>query len=155
MIEIKITKNIDQPLKNLWKITVTEFEKVGFWSTGIFKSWKTKDYDRVCETSFGKLYEKITLKDEKNHYIKIDVKGLPFFIKKFTGSWKFKKITDNKTEFTVTLNLQTMPIIGSIMGLIMKPKLQKAIEVTVKDYITYLETGKISKRKQREKDSRK
>ena len=155
MIEIKVTNTVNKPLKDLWKVSATEFEKVGFWATGIFRSWKTEDHDRVCETSFGKLYEKITLKDKKNHRIEIDAKGLPFFVKKFIGSWQFKKITNNKTEVTITLNLKTMPIIGSIMGLMMKPKLQKAIEVTMKDYITYLETGKISERKQREKDSRK
>lgn len=155
MIEVKITKTVNKPLKDLWKVSVTEFERVGSWATGIYKSWKTEDHDRICETSFGKLYEKITLKDEKNHRIEVDAKGMPFFVKKFTGYWQFEKITNDKTKVTVTLNMQTTPIIGSIMGIVMKPKLQKALEITVKDYIVYLETGKISDRKQREKDSRK
>lgn len=155
MIEVKIMKTVNKPLKNLWKLTVLDFDKVGTWATGIFKSYKGKKYDRICETSFGKLYENIALKDEKNHRILVDAKGFPFFIKKAEGQWAFREITKNKTEFTVGLKLKTMPIIGSIMGVFMKPKLIKALEVTAEDYIAYLETGKISERKQKELDKNK
>jgi len=43
-----------------------------------------------------------------------------------------------------------MPVIGSVMGVFMKPKLTKSLEVTAQDYITYLESGTISERKKRE-----
>ena len=155
MIEVKITKTVNKPLKDLWKVSVTDFHKVGNWGTGIFKSYKGEKHDRICETSFGKLYENIIDKDEKNHRILIDAKGFPFFIKKARGQWSFKEIDKNKTEFTIGLKLETIPIIGSIMGIFMKPKLTKALEVTAEDYITFLETGNISSRKQKERDSRK
>ncbi len=153
MINVKVTFIVNKPIKDLWKVTAEEFEKIGSWSTGIYKSWKTKEYDRICETSFGKLYEKITLKDEKDYRIEVDAKGLPFFVKEFTGFWQFKKITDKKTEATVSLNMKTMPIIGSFMGLFLKPQLEKGIKITVKDYIHFLEKGTISDRKKREKAS--
>ena len=155
MIDVTITKTASKPLKDLWKLTVTDFDKIGTWGTGIFKSYKGEHHDRICETSFGKLYENITVKDEKNHHIEVDAKGFPFFVKKATGHWTFRKISDAKTEFTIRLTLHTMPVIGSIMGVFMKPKLTKALEVTTEDYITFLETSNISARKQREKDSRK
>jgi len=148
MIVVKKTGVVNKPLEDLWKVSFIEFHKVGNWATGIFHSEKTKDYDRVCDTSFGNLYENITFKDEKNHKMVIDAKGLPFFVKKFTGGWTFRKITDNKTEFTVELKLETIPIIGSFMELFMRPKFEKALDVVVDDYKTYLETGKISKRKE-------
>lgn len=150
MIEVKITKTVNKPLKDLWKVSVIDFHKVGEWGTGIFKSYKGEHHDRVCETAFGKLYENITDKDEKNHRILVDAKGFPFFISKATGQWTFKEITKNKTEFSIGLKMETMPVIGSIMGVFMKPKLTKALEVTAEDYITYLETGKVSERKKRE-----
>jgi len=155
MIEVKITKTVNKPLKDLWKLTVEDFDKVGTWATGIFKSYKGEKHDRICETSFGKLYENILEKDEKNHRMVVDAKGFPFFIKKVRGQWVFKEISKNKTEFTIGLRLHTMPVIGSIMGVFMKPKLTKALEVTAEDYIEYLENGRISERKQRELASRK
>jgi len=154
MIEVKITKNVNKQLKDLCKVYVTDFHKVGEWGTGIFKSYKGEKHDRICETAFGKLYENISHKDEKNHRILIDATGFPFFIKKATGQWTFKELSKDKTEFSIGLKMETIPVIGSIMGIFMKPKLTKALEVTAEDYITYLETGKISDRKQREKDSR-
>ena len=155
MIEVKITKTVNKPLKDCWKVSVTNFHKVGDWGTGIFKSYKGEKHDRICETAFGKLYENISHKDEKNHRILVDATGFPFFIKKATGQWTFKEITKNKTEFSIGLRMETMPIIGSIMGIFMKPKLTKALEVTAEDYITFLETGKISESKQREIDKNK
>ena len=155
MIEVKITKTVNKPLKDLWKVSFTEFHMVGNWATGVFRSYKGPKDDRICETSFGKLYENIIDKDEKNHRILIDARGFPFFIKKARGQWSFKEIDKNKTEFSIGLKMETMPVIGSIMGVFMKPKLTKALEVTADDYITYLETGKISKRKQRELEKNK
>jgi len=155
MIEVKITNTVNKPLAECWKLSVDNFDKVGTWATGVYKSYKGEKHDRICETAFGKLYENISHKDEKNHRILIDAKGFPFFIKKAQGQWTFKKIDKNKTEFSVGLKLKTMPIIGSIMGVFMKPKLIKALETTTKDYIKYLETGKISESKQKEIDSQK
>ena len=151
MIQAKATGIVNKPLKDLWRVSVLEFEKVGSWATGVYRSGKGPNHDRICDTAFGKLYENITTKDEKNHRIEIDAKGFPFFIKNAVGMWTFRKISENKTEFTVELKLLTIPVIGSVMEMFMKPKLQKALEVTAKDYITFLETGKISDRKQREK----
>jgi len=154
MIEVKVSGEVNKPLKDLWKVSVLEFEKVGNWATGIYHSSKGQNHDRICETPFGKLYENMNA-DEKNHRVVVDATGFPFFIKKAMGQWTFRKISNNKTEFTIGLKLYTIPIIGSIMGVFMKPKLRKALEVTAKDYKIFLETGKISERKQREKDSRK
>lgn len=151
MIKVKVTGTVNKPLKELWKVSVTEFDKVGNWATGIYHSSKGQNHDRVCETPFGKLYENM-ITDEKNHSMVVDATGFPFFIRKVKGRWTFSKISDNKTQFTIELKLETMPIIGSIMGIFMKPKLTKALEVTAEDYKIFLETGKISDRKQREID---
>lgn len=153
MIEVKISGTVDKPLKDLWKLTVEDFDKVGNWSTGVFKSYKGKNHDRVCETAFGKLYENITHKDEKNHHIKVDAKGFPFFVTKAYGHWTFNKIDENKTEFVFGITLNTMPIIGSIMGVVMKPKLKKALQGTANDYKIFLESGKVSNSKQKEIDT--
>jgi len=151
MIDVKVGGVVNKPLKDLWKVSVLEFEKAGNWATGVFHSEKTPKHDRVCDTAFGKLYENISTKDEKNHYVEIDATGFPFFIKKAVGRWSFRKITDNKTEFSLRLKLTTIPILGPVMEIFMEPKLKKALQVTAEDYKTYLETGQISGRKEREK----
>jgi len=153
MIEVKINGTVDKPIQDLWNVTVQDFDKVGLWATGVFKSYKGENHDRICETSFGKLYENMVVKDEQNHHIEVDAKGFPFFVTKATGHWTFNKITDSKTEFVFGIKLDTMPVIGSLMGLMMKPKLNKALQGTANDYKTYLETGKVSDVKQREIDS--
>ena len=151
MIEVKVKKTVNKPLKDLWNLTVKDFDKVGTWATGIFKSYKGEKDDRICETPFGKLYENIIQKDVKNHIMVVDAKGMPFFVTKMRGQWTFKEISKNKTEFTIGLKVYTMPIIGSIMGnFMMKPKLAKALVFTAEDYVTYLETGFISERKKKE-----
>jgi len=71
-------------------------------------------------------------------------------VRSTTGGWKFKELNSNKTEFTIRLEMKLMPVIGWIMGPIMKVKLQKALEATAQDYKTILETGKISQSKQLE-----
>lgn len=152
MIRVKITKTVDKPLKDLWKLTVLDFEKIGSWASGVHKSWKGNNHDRICETSIGKLYENITLKDDKNHKMVVDAKGLPFFVKKLTGTWTFKKINHKKTEFTINLEVITMPVIGTFMEIFMRPNLQKTIKQSAEDYKTYLETGKISENKRKEKE---
>jgi len=150
MIDVRITGEVNKPLKDLWKLSVENFETMGTWATGVLHSKKGETCDRVCETPFGQLHEDIILKDEKNHIIKVNARGMPFFVNKATGAWAFKKISANKTGFTVGLKLQTMPIIGPIMEIFMRPKIKKTLGIVAEDYKTYLETGKISKRKQRE-----
>jgi len=153
MVEVKISGVVEKPLEDLWNLTVVNFDKVGTYATGVFKSYKGKNHDRICETSFGKLYENITKKDEENHTILVDAKGFPFFVRKATGFWKFRKISDKKTEFTLGIKLDTIPVIGSIMGIFLKPKLEKALKETVNDYKTFLETGKVSDKKRKEIES--
>ncbi len=155
MIEVKVTGTVNKPLKELWNLSVLNFHTMGNWATGVLHSKKGATCDRVCETPFGQLDEDIILKDEKNHLIKIKAEGMPFFVHKTTGGWSFKEISPHKTEFTVELSLETMPIIGSIMGIFMKPKIRKTLGIVANDYKTYLETGKISESKQREIDKNK
>lgn len=150
MINVKISNEVNKPLSELWKLSVENFDTMGTWATGVLHSKKGENCDRVCATPFGELHEDILEKNEEEHFIKVAASGMPFFVTKATGGWSFKEITEDLTGFTVELNLETMPVIGSVMGLFMKPKLRKSLEIVANDYKTYLETGEISKSKKRE-----
>jgi len=149
-VEVKTTGVVNKPLKDCWKFSVDSFADVGKWATGIYHSKKTQEYDRVCDTPFGFLKENILNKNEANHSFQVSAVGLPFFVRSTTGGWNFKELNSNKTEFTIRLEMKLMPVIGWIMGPILKGKLQKALEATAQDYKTFLETGKISQSKQLE-----
>jgi len=158
MIEIKRTGAINKPIDKVWKVLYGGFADVGKWVTGVYNSrpgTKEEKLDRVCTTFTGNLYEKIISRDEKNHTFEVDAKGLPFFVKNFTGRWSLEKVSANTTKATLTLKIQTKGIIGAIMQIPLKSKLNSGLNETLNDFATYVETGKVSKAKQKEIDNRK
>lgn len=158
MIQIERTITVNKPIKDVWKAVFEDFTEVGSWVTGVYASrpgTKEENYDRVCDTFTGKLYENITHKDEKNHSFEVDAKGLPFFVKEFTGKWQLNKLTPTSTEATITLILHLKGIIGAIMQTPMKSKLNAGLNELSNDLTTFVETGKISNTKKKELQKRK
>jgi len=152
MIQIKRTGTINKPIDDVWEVLYGGFADVGKWVTGVYKSrpgTKEEKYDRVCTTFTGKLYEKILSTDKKNHTFEVDAKGLPFFVKKFTGGWRLQKVSANVTKATLGLKIQTKGIIGAIMQIPMKSKLNAGLNETMSDLATYVETGRVSISKQK------
>tara|TARA_Y100000034_G_C6871569_1_gene397993 strand:+ start:266 stop:748 length:483 start_codon:yes stop_codon:yes gene_type:complete len=160
MAMVKISKKIklNKPIKDVWKVLYGGFTDVGNWVTGVYASrpgTKEEDSDRVCDTALGKLYEKITFKDEKNHEYRVEVTKNPFFIDKFSGRWKLNKLTDTSTEAEFEITVTFKGIIGMIMQFPTKFKLKSAISEIVGDLTTFVETGEISKTKQEEVNKKK
>jgi hypothetical protein len=153
MINLHFTVTINRPVNEVWNVVYTKFTKVGDWATGVFSSrlGKTEENaDRVCDTFTGVLYEKIISKDEKNHVMHVEAKGLPFFVKSMIGGYKLREISPSNTHVTFFVKIKTMPFIGTIMEIPMRMQLNKALSVTLNDLKTYVETGKISSKKQGE-----
>jgi len=153
MIQIKRKIIVNKPVQEVWKVLFEDFTKVGNWVTGVYASrpgTKEEDYDRVCDTFTGKLYEKIIHKDEKNHSFEVDAVGLPFFVKQFRGKWNLKKVSPTTTEANLELTIDTKGIIGAVMQVPMKLKLDKGLNELRDDLIIFAETGKISNSKQKE-----
>ena len=158
MIDIKIKDTVKQPLSEVWEVAANQFTSVSDWATGVYKSRvgaKEEKYDRVCDTSSGHVQENLITKDDKNYILTYSVKGFPFFVKSLTNTWTFKQISASETEVTLNPKVKTIPIIGTIMEIPLKSQLNKFMKTALEDFAIYVETGKISKRKQREKDSRK
>jgi hypothetical protein len=85
----------------------------------------------------------------------VEAKGLPFFVKSMIGGYKLREISKSKTEATFFVKIKTIPLIGTIMEIPMKMQLNKALSITLDDLKTYVETGKISGKKQGEIDRKK
>jgi hypothetical protein len=158
MIDLNFSVAINKPVNDVWKAVYTDFTKVGDWATGVFFSRpgkKEENADRVCKTFTGVLYEKIISKDEKNHIMHVEAKGLPFFVKSMIGGYKLREISKSETEATFFVKIKTMPLIGTIMEIPMKMQLNKALSITLDDLKNYVETGKISSKKQGEIEMKK
>jgi len=86
----------------------------------------------------------------KNDTIRVGVKGMPFFVKKFEGGWTLKKISNSSTEAAFELKIVTKGIIGAIMEIPMKSKLTNGLTTLKDDLVTWVETGKVSSKKHHE-----
>lgn len=153
MIEIKRTGVINKPIKYVWKVLFTNFTKVDSWVTGVYSSrvgTKKEGYDRVCSTFTGNLYETVLNKDEKNYTFEVEAKGLPFFVEKFTGGWVLEEVSENKTKASLKLTIITKGVIGMIMSVPLKYKLNQGLNDTLTDLSTYVESGMPSEAKLKE-----
>ena len=73
-----------------------------------------------------------------------------FFVTSLVSTWSLKKISKNKTELLINPVIKTMPIIGTLMELSMKKRFRRILREIANDLVIYLETGKVSRRKQKE-----
>ncbi|MFT5823257.1 MAG: hypothetical protein ACI8ZM_004518 [Crocinitomix sp.] len=156
MIEINAKKVINKPINEVWKFVIEEFPNAHKWATGTPSCRKgnaTEDFDRVCDTESGKLFDTITKIDEVNHTLQFSVKGLPFFVRSVLATWKLRKISNAQTEITMGPRIEVMPIIGTIIQIPMKKALKKLYPGLLDDLAIYVETGQASPRKQKELDN--
>ena len=153
MIHIKEKVKINKPIEDVWAVLYGDFANIGNWATGIYHSrpgTTDENLDRVCTTFTGKLYEKFNSVDEENYTFDVDVEGLPFFVESAHGGWTLNKIDDGSTDGTVEFQVTTKGIIGKIMQVPMKSKLTSGFRETLEDVVAYIETGKVSDKKQAE-----
>ena len=88
--------------------------------------------------------------DEANYTYEVDATGLPFFVENTTGKWSLNKIDEDSTKATFDFKIHTKGLIGSIMQIPMKARLNKGVESSLDDIKTYIETGKVTEQKAKE-----
>ncbi len=155
MIALDFSRTINKPIDEVWKFVVQDFN-IGcghLWATGVTNCRKGEaheDFDRICETESGKLMDTITTMDHEKHLVEFSVKGLPFFVRSATSSWKLNKVNDSQTELIIKPRIQVKPGIGTIAQFPMKIALKKLYPKILSDLSIYVETGSPSPRKQKE-----
>lgn len=155
MLDLKFKRTIKKPIEELWNFVIDDFDKGHLWAMGTTdcrKGEPHEDFDRVCETESGRLMDTITKIDNENHELVFSVKGLPFFVRSVTSSWKLNKISDTETEIVLGPRITVIPVIGSIAQIPMKFALKKLYPALLDDMAVYVETGRPSARKQKEMD---
>lgn len=153
MIDLTFYQQINKPIDEVWKFMIDDFTKSHLWATGTVhcrKGEPHEDFDRICETESGTLMDTITKKDDENYVLEFSVKGLPFFVKSVSSTWKLNKISDLHTEISIGPKIEVKPGIGTLVQFPMKMLFKKLYPGLLEDLTTYVETGKPSLRKQKE-----
>jgi hypothetical protein len=153
MIHIQRELIVRKPIKDVWAVLYGDFVNVGKWASGIYHSrpgTPEEGLDRVCDTFTGTLYEKFNFVDEENHMFEVNATGLPFFVTNTTGSWSLDEIDESTTKAVFEFKINTKGVIGTIMQIPMKSRLNKGVDRTLDDIKTYIETGEVTERKARE-----
>ncbi len=161
IIVVETTTEINASPDVVWKIVAEEFDTVSKWATAVRKSYENPDATRVaqnvpsgrvCETySFGNVVEKVTNVDEKERELtwQMSPQRSPSFVTDMQDIWTIKDLGDNKTKLTSKVSANLTGIMGFLMKPLLKMNLSKAENTTFEDLRVLLETGKVSKSKQK------
>ena len=153
MLDIKATRKINKPIEEVWRFVVEDFSNAHEWAFGTTtcrSGTESDDFDRVCDTETGELKDTITKIDDANHIFEFSVDGLPFFVRSVVSTWSLERVSDTETEITIGPRIDTMPVIGSLMGIPMKKALEKLYPDLLDDMAVFVETRRPSARKQEE-----
>ncbi|MEM7094105.1 MAG: SRPBCC family protein [Actinomycetota bacterium] len=153
MLDIKVTRRINQPIEEVWRVVFDEFTNSHLWAFGTptcRPGTADEPFDRVCDTESGQLTDTITMVDEANHRFEFSVEGLPFFVRSVVSTWVLEAVSESETDITIGPRIDTMPVIGTIAEIPMKRALEKLYPELLDDLAIYAETGQPSARKQEE-----
>jgi carbon monoxide dehydrogenase subunit G len=146
---------INVPAEKVWNMIGRDIADIEKWDSGVSHSVVVMEgpkldgapyVGRVCETAFGKI---------KERFITFDDKGMTF---SFQGDIESKVFGDvlntvtvtiidsNTAKVTVTPNVD-LKVLGRIIKIVIKSKLAKAVENSLKDMKYFAENDKVSPRK--------
>ncbi|WP_338764463.1 SRPBCC family protein [Bernardetia sp. ABR2-2B] len=154
MSNIAIQKQIEinASAKEVWNILANDYENVGKWATIIPESAARKDHagkvaGRTCSSSYGDVQEMITEFDEKNMQYAYKADGLSAMFKEGGNVWNVKSKGENTSLVTMNLKMKMNPVMGLLMGWMIKPKMNKDTTLLMEDLKYYVETGNPHPRK--------
>ena len=164
-IKITMTSVINASADRVWKVLAQDFVDISNWGGGIISSRPnpdaTKKFEeaptggRICEIAgMGEVLENIAHFDSAKHEIiwTATAEKLPGFVSDMQNAFTLKKIDGNTTEVTSNTSVTLNGIMGFLMKPMMKKPFVKQMNVTHADLGTFVETGKVSERKQRQID---
>ncbi len=146
--------------KQVWGILAHNFHKADQWASSIYVSSPRStgtthpetpfvESGRTCETELGGFKETIVHYDEKNMRFGYQAQGekMPFFVKGLSNTWTVKPTGNGYSHVTSKVEIKLMPVIGTIMGPMMKMQLGGVIKSAMEELKHFVETGKPHPRK--------
>ncbi|MEM7601685.1 MAG: SRPBCC family protein [Verrucomicrobiota bacterium] len=144
---------VNAGVADAWRVVAEEFDEVDKWATSVPKSSPIIDSGRIsgrtCETSFGKVRERITEFNIEEYVLAYDAQadGMPGFVEGLSTRWKLTPLSSKETQVMVQVTPHLKPGF-KMMGPPMKKQLGKVVDETIEDLKHYLEVGSPSARKE-------
>lgn len=164
-MEVKKEIIINKPIDEVWEVLGNQYGEAYKWARGLYHSeahGKPKINgavcsNRACDTSFGKLREEVKVFQPNKQLSYEVIEGFPSFVETGINNWYLSKLDDNRTKVTMHFQGKTTGIMGAIMGPMMKMNLKKGLGQALSDFKYYVENGKPSpeKIKDKKKNSKK
>jgi len=162
-LDINESIEINVSVERAWEIIGPNFLNIADWGPGVNKSWNNESVPatfegapaggRFCDLGkFGKADERIVHYDQVQKEItwsaKID--KMPNFLVDLQNALKVEGISENSCRVSTNITADLTGLRGILFGIPIKNNFTKLIQVFLKDWKTYAETGEVSESKKRE-----
>ena len=147
---------IDAPAEEVWRIVAHDFHKADRWASSVNHSTLKEAgptpegcpldaAGRACDTSIGAITEKIVHYDElqKRFGYQAKAEGMPFFVKNLVNNWHVTEQGAGRTTVDMKLNIDLMPIVGTVMGPMMRIQMGKLLGEAVEELKFFVEQGSL------------
>ena len=161
IMEMAFQVAINAPVDKVWKVVAHDFHKADEWVSTINHSRVRPEAGpapglapletagRACDTTLGGFKETIVHYDEQHHRFGYQAEGekMPFFVKKMVNNWTVKPRGPHRSLVDMKLDIELMPVIGTLMQPMMKLQLSKVLREATEELKHFVETGEPHPRK--------
>ena len=157
-MQFQKTQRINANIDEVWEVLAHQFADVGKWSSAVQSSGPNLEASipdgaevggRVCATDFGDLKETFTHYDEAGKTFTFEVTGMPSFITLARNRVVAAPAGANATDVSLNISMETNAI-GKVMGPMFAIKLKNTLDAFLGELKAYVESGELSKRKQKQ-----
>lgn len=155
-IEMKISLTSDVirvPADALWSIVGPGFADVADWTSSVQRSVSIGSpqlqgapcTERACHVNisgYDKISERLTHYDEANRQLAYEVTdGVPGFVRMARNQWTIRAAGDGCSVAEMTCTLRLTPVMGMLVGPLMKSKVKSNLVQVFRELKTFAETG--------------
>jgi hypothetical protein len=152
---------VDASADRVWEVVARRFERIGEWATAIPASRVDPEAvsetdapvaGRVCATGlriFPDVRETIVAYDDRARSLVYVGEGMPAFVADARNRWHVSAIDDRRARVSVEATLETRGILGRLLSLPLRLRLQREGRRMLEDLKHYVERGRPLPRKQR------
>ena len=157
-MEFTKTQVIEQDVDRVWQVLAHEFDRVSEWNSEVSASTAAPSVPapigaphggRVCQVGVGEITERFTSYSESGRRYSFDVAGLPSMVARMSNTTTVTPLDARRCEVTLTLSLAFAGA-GRLAGPFVGLQMRRIVARSLDDLKTYLETGDVSARKQKQ-----
>ncbi|MFT5142494.1 MAG: hypothetical protein ACI80V_000760 [Rhodothermales bacterium] len=145
---MKVEKSIeiDAPIGPVWD-KISRLADIALWTRTVREAHFHSEVERgigagrTCDVpGFGTLVENVLEWEEGESYT-LSLEGLPFFVKKAFGGWRLREMSDNRTQATTFIVMETgfWPVGALMEKFALGPQLNKTISIVQAEFKAFVE----------------